>query len=128
MASLADEHSAVLWRGPGRDGGMAVSVEQRDGFLSCSHPFDRVVGIKLRLAGEHRAGNRQQAVGDAAQRTAVAVTAFAQFGIAMPAELIVLDGNARPVIDGGAQPPMAGLAHDDDAALAAALGHWGNAG
>jgi hypothetical protein len=28
------------------------------------------------------------------------------------------------VIDGGAQPHMAGLAQDDDAALAAALGHW----
>jgi hypothetical protein len=62
-------------------------------------------------------------VGDAAQGAAVAVTALAQFGIAAPAQFVVLDGDPRPVMDGAAQPHMAGLAHDDEAALTAALGH-----
>src|SRR5215469_9078241 len=58
----------------------------------------------------------------------MAVTALAQCGVAAAAELVVLDGDARPMIDGAAQPHVAGLAHDNDAALATALGHRGDAG
>ena len=68
---------AALWWLPGRDGGMVVLVEQRDGLVSCGHPFDRVVRIEWRLAGKHRARDRQQAIADTAQSAAVAVTAFA---------------------------------------------------
>jgi len=56
----------------------------------------------------------------------VAVTAFAQFGVAMSAALVKLRGDARPVIDSAAQPHMAGLTPDDDAILAAAPGHRGD--
>src|SRR5262252_2915447 len=61
------------------------------------------------------------AVPQAASSTAAARSAPA-------AELVVLDGDARPMIDRAAQPHVAGLAHDDDAALATALGHRGDAG
>src|SRR6516162_3853492 len=46
----------------------------------------------------------------------------------MPATLVVLCGNARPVIDGAAQPRMTSLTSDDSAAFAAAFGHRGDAG
>ena len=107
---------------------MVVLVEQRDGLVSCGHPFDRVVRIEWRLAGKHRARDRQQAIADTAQSAAVAVTAFAQFGVAMSAALVMLRGDARPVIDSAAQPHMAGLAPDDDAVLAAAPGHRSDPG
>ena len=68
--------------------------------MSCGHLSDRVVGIERGLADEHRARDRQQAIADAAQGAAVAVTAFAQFGIAMPAARVALRDNARRVIDG----------------------------
>jgi hypothetical protein len=100
---------------------MVVLVEHRDGLMSCGHLFDRVVRIEWRPAGEHRARDRQQAIADTAQSAAVAVTAFAQFGVAMSAALVMLRGDARPVIDSAAQPHMAGLAPDDDAVLALRL-------
>ena len=85
-------------------------------------------GIEHGLLVEHRASHCEQPVGNAAQGTPVAVTALAQFGIATAAERIVLDSNPRPVIDRAAQSHMASLAHDDDTALATALGHWGDPG
>jgi hypothetical protein len=61
-------------------------------------------GVKRNLADEDGAGHREQAVGNAAEGAVVAVTPIAQFGVAATAELVVLDGDARPVIDGTAQP------------------------
>jgi hypothetical protein len=78
---------------------MVVLVEHRDGLVSRGHLFNRVVRIEWRPAGEHRARDRQQAIADTAQSAAVAVTAFAQFGVAMSAALVMLRGDARPVID-----------------------------
>jgi hypothetical protein len=46
------------------------------------------------LARQHGAGHRQPPVGNAAQGTAAAMAAFAQFGVAPPAEFVVLDDNA----------------------------------
>jgi hypothetical protein len=87
-----------------------------------------ISGIERSLVGEHGASHREQAVGNAAQGAAVAVTALAEFGVAPTAEFVVLDGDAGPVIDGAAQPHMASLSHADDAALAAALGYRSDAG
>jgi hypothetical protein len=84
--------------------------------------------VKHGLLVEHRASHREQPVGNAAEGAPVAVTALAQFGIAAAAERIVLDSNPGPVIDRAAQSHMAGLAHDNDAALAATLGHRGDPG
>ena len=64
---------------------------------------------------------------DAAQGAAMAMTALAQFRVAGAAARIVLDGDTGPMIDGGAQPQMAGLTHEDDAALAAASRHRSDA-
>ena len=62
-----------------------------------------ITGVKHGLPVEHRAGHREQAVGNAAQGAPVAVTSLAQFGIATAAERIVLDSNPGPVIDRAAQ-------------------------
>ena len=107
---------------------MVVLVEPRDGLGSCGHLSDRIVRIERGPAGEDRARDRQQAIANTAQGAAVAVTAFAQFGIAMPAARVVFCGHARPVIDGAEQPRMTSLASDDNATFAAAFGHRRNAG
>ena len=70
----------------------------------------------------------EEPIGDAAQGAAMAMTALAQFRVAGAAARIVLDGDTGPMIDGGAQPQMAGLTHEDDAALAAASRHRSDAG
>ena len=48
------------------------------------------------------------------------MAALAEFGVAGAAAGVVLGGDPGPMIDGRAQPHLAGLAHEDDAALAAA--------
>src|ERR1700738_4474020 len=63
--------------------GWRLSIEQRDGGR-CSHVGgvpNFVGGVERRLLFEQGAGHRQQAVGDGAQGSAVAVAALAQRGI-----------------------------------------------
>src|SRR6516162_6953041 len=90
--------------------------------------YGGTVRIEGGLGSEHGAGDGEEAVGDAAQGAAVAVTTLAQFGVARAAAGVVLNGDARPMVDGGAQPELAGLAHEHDAALAAAARHGSDAG
>ena len=80
------------------------------------------------LGFKHGASDSEEPIGDAAQGAAMAMTALAQFRVAGAAARIVLDGDTGPMIDGGAQPQMAGLTHEDDAALAAASRHRSDAG
>jgi hypothetical protein len=68
-----------------------------------------------RMSIAHATASRRSPI--TAQGAAVAVTAFAQFGTAMPAARVGLRGYARPVIDGAAQPRMTSLASDDNAAF-----------
>src|ERR1700680_1327910 len=86
-----------------------------------------VVGIEQRLALEQRAQQVEQAISDAAQGAAMAVTATAQLGVAATADRIMLHVDARPMIDGVLQPLVAGAAADDEALLAAAHGDRGGA-
>ena len=80
------------------------------------------------LGFKHGASDSEEPIGDAAQGAAMAMTALAQFRVAGAAARIVLDGDTGPMIDGGAQPQVAGLTHEDDAALAAASRHRSDAG
>jgi choline dehydrogenase-like flavoprotein len=80
------------------------------------------------LGFKHGASDSEEPIGDAAQGATMAMTALAQFRVAGAAARIVLDGDTGPMIDGGAQPQMAGLTHEDDAALAAASCHRSDAG
>ena len=56
------------------------------------------------------------------------MTAFAQLGITPPAELVMLNCHACPVIDRAAQPHVTGLAHDHDTAFATTPGYRRDAG
>jgi hypothetical protein len=58
-----------------------------------------VAGVEQRLLFEQGAGHRQQAVGDGAQGTAVAVAALTQRGITAAADRVVLGCQARPMIE-----------------------------
>ena len=71
---------AALCRSAGRDEGMVVAVEQRDGSC-CGGAFGGVAGVEDDLALQQRAGDREQAIADCPQRTAVAMTAPAQLGV-----------------------------------------------
>ena len=55
--------------------------------------------VEQDLLPEQGAGDREQTVGDGAQGTGAAVAASAQRGIAVATDLVVLDGDARPVIE-----------------------------
>ncbi len=87
-----------------------------------------VVWIVEGLAFEHGAGDGEEPVGDRAQRPAVGMATGPERGVSFTAGAIMLDGDAGPVVDGTAQTHVAGFAHDDDAALAAAAGHGRDAG
>ena len=86
------------------------------GFLS------RQGGIEGGAGFEHGAGDIEQSVGDRSQGSAMAVTSASEFGVFRPAARIVLHGDAGPMIDRVGETVVAGLASDDDAALARALG------
>ena len=58
----------------------------------------------------------------------MAVTPGPERGILGLASHIVLNGDARPVIHGHGEPVTAGLAPDDDTALAGPLGHRRDSG
>ena len=79
--------------------------------------------IERCVCSQHRAGDGEQSVGDGPERAPVGMAAYTELGIAAAAQLVVLHGGPRPVIDGGAEAEVTSLAHHDDAALAAALGH-----
>lgn len=85
---------------------MAVLVEPGDDPVSCGHLSDSVVRIEKDPANQYRARDRQQTITDAAHRAAVALTAFAQFGIAKPGALVALRGNGRSVIEGTARDKL----------------------
>ena len=98
------------------------------GRRSGSGSLEGIFWVEGGLGFEHGTGDGEEAVGDAAQGAAMAVTALAQFGMAGAAARVVLNGDAGPMVDGGAQPQMTGLAREDDAALAAAPCYRGDAG
>jgi len=86
-----------------------------------------VVGVKQHLPLQQDTGDPEQPVGDTAQGTAVGVTARPEGSVAAAALGVVQDGHPRPVEHSVAQPDLGGVAHRDDAALAAALGYGGHA-
>src|SRR3954469_21231109 len=85
------------------------------------------VGVKQPLPLQQDTGDPEQPVGDPAQGTAVGVTARPEGSVAAAALGVVQDGHPRPVEHSVAQPDLGGVAHRDDAALAAALGYGGHA-
>ena len=74
-------------------------------------------GIRQGVLLKQGAGDGEQAVGDRAQGAAVAVPQTTQCGIAAATELVVLDGDARPMIERVLQPLVAGIAAEDEAGL-----------
>src|SRR3954447_9604608 len=87
-----------------------------------------VVGVKQHLPLQQDTGDPEQPVGDTAQGTAVGVTARPEGSVAAAALGDVQDSHPRPVEHSVAQPELGGVAHRDDAALAAALGYGSHAG
>src|SRR5215211_3616421 len=87
--------------------------------LSCGggHLRRFVIWIEQDLPLQEHAENIEQPIGDTAQCPSMAVPAAAQFGIALAADRIMLDGHAGPMIDGVLQPRVAGMASHHDAAL-----------
>jgi hypothetical protein len=86
-----------------------------------------IARVEQHLAFEERAQHIEQAIGDAAQGARMIVAARAQRRIALFAGLVMLNGDPRPMIGRGLQARVAGMALDDDATLAAALGDRSNA-
>jgi hypothetical protein len=78
------------------------------------------VGIEECSSFEHRAGDRDEAVGDGAEGSGVVVTSGSEGCISGAADRVALSGDAGPVVDGVAQPDVRGLAHHHDPALARA--------
>jgi hypothetical protein len=106
---------------------MAAAVEPRDacGLGRC---WRAVVGVEQDPALQQDAGEPEQPVGDAAQGPAVGVTARPEGLVAAAALGVVQHGHPGPVEHGVAQSGLGGVAHDDEAGLAAALGHRRDAG
>src|SRR3954470_9656315 len=74
------------------------------------------------------AGHPEQSITNAPQGTTVGVTARPQGRVAAAARGVRPGAPPRPVEHSIAQPDLGGVAHQDDAALAAALGHGSHAG
>src|SRR5215472_11267319 len=85
-------------------------------------------GIIQGVLLQQGAGDGEQAVGDGAQGAAVAVPATTQCGVAAATGLVMLEGDARPMIERVLQPLVTGIAADDEAGLAAAPGYWCHTG
>jgi hypothetical protein len=79
------------------------------------------VRIERGVSVQEQTCQGEEAVGNAADGTAVRMTAFPQSGIAGTALQIVLDGDACPVIDGTTQSYMRCVAQRNDVGLAAAF-------
>ena len=59
----------------------------------------RVAGLVAGLGGEHRAGDRKQAIRNRAEGTGMAVAAGTKSGVLGLADGVVLDCGPRPVVD-----------------------------
>jgi hypothetical protein len=79
--------------------------------------------IKQRLSLQQHASQSKQPVRDAAQGTAVRVSALAKRSIPGTTLGIALASDTRPVIDRIAQSNVRSLAHDDDTRFATAPGN-----
>ncbi len=90
--------------------------------------LSREGGIEDGLVFEHRAGDAEQAVGDAAKRTSVAVAAGTQRGVFRLADGVVLYRDPGPVVDGVLEPVVGCETSYDDQRLAGPLGHGSDAG
>jgi hypothetical protein len=88
----------------------------------CGGDRHAMLGVEQLSPFQQDAGNAEHPVSDAAQGTAVGMAACAQRFVSTFALWIVLHCDAGPMEYGLAQPGMGGIAHDNDAALAAALG------
>jgi len=75
---------------------------------------------------QHGAGDPQQAIGHGADGAAVRLASLAQGGIALAAQLVMLDGDPSPMVDGMARPVVTGVAHHHDFAFATPFGHQGD--
>src|SRR6516164_7567805 len=79
--------------------------------------------VKQSLSLQEDARHCKESVRDTADGASVWVPASTQCGIASAALVIVLSGNACPMIDSVAQSNVRGVAHDYDMRLAAAFRH-----
>ena len=84
-------------------------------------------GIEDRLVFEHRAGDAEHAVADAAKRASVAVT-ITQRGVFRLADGVVLYRDPGPMVDGVLEPVVGCETSYDDQRLAGPLGHGSDAG
>src|SRR4051812_15929275 len=87
-----------------------------------------VVGVEQDLLPQQNAGDPEQPVGDAAQGAAIGVAPHAQGLVAAATLRVVHGGDTGPVEHRLAQSILGGIAHNDGATLAAALGHWRHPG
>jgi len=90
--------------------------------------LSREGGIEDGLVFEHRAGDAEQAVGDAAKCTSVAVAAGTQRGVFRLADGVVLNRDPGPVVDGVLEPVVRRATSYDDQRLAGPPGHGSDAG
>ena len=79
--------------------------------------------VKQSLSLQEDACHCKESICDTADGASVRVPASTQCGVARAALVIVLSGNARPMIDSVAQSNVRDVAHDYDMGLAAAFGH-----
>src|SRR5215469_2566041 len=79
--------------------------------------------VKQSLSLQEHARHCKESVCDTADGASVRVPASTQCGVASAALVIVLSGNAGPMIDSVAQSNVRGVAHDYDMRLAAAFRH-----
>jgi len=79
--------------------------------------------VKQSLSLQEDACHCKESVCDTADGAPVRVPASTQCGVASAALVIVLSGNACPMIDSVAQSNVGGVAHDHDMRLTAAFGH-----
>src|SRR3954467_5035495 len=97
-------------------------VKRRD-LCSLCRGGRTIVGIEQHPPSEKDAGHPEQSVTDAPQGTAIGVPTRPQRLIAAAASAVVQHGYPRPVKHSVSQSDLGGIAHDDDAALATALGY-----
>ena len=82
-----------------------------------------MIGVEQSLPPQQDAGEAEQPVGNPAQGAAIRVAACPQGLVAGTALGVVLHGDAGSVEHGLTQPDLSSVAHNHDAALAAAFGH-----
>src|SRR5260370_15574872 len=65
--------------------------------------------IERCMCSQHRTGDGEQSVGDSPQGAPMGMPAFAEFGIAAAAQIVLVNGGPRPVIDGCAEAAVTRL-------------------